>query len=131
MTGTTGGVTVKVEGAKELRRTLKQAGADMADFAEANAEAGRIVAAAAPPWIQSRSGRLAGSIRPGKSKTQAVIRAGGARIPYAGVTEWGWPARHIRPHPFLTTAAVATESTWTEAYFRRLEAIVAKVKGKA
>jgi len=121
---------VQVQGAKELRRTLKAAGADLADFADANAAAGRIVAAEAPGWIHSRSGRLAGSVRAGAAKTSATVRAGGAAVPYAGVIEWGWPARHIRPHPYLTTAAKATESTWVDAYLTRLEAIVAKIHGK-
>jgi phage gpG-like protein len=123
------GTAVEVVGAKELRRTLRKAGDDLSDFAQANAEAGRIVAGEAPNWIRSRSGALAGSIRPGAAKTQAVVRAGGARIPYAGVVEWGWPARHIRPRPYLTTAAKVTEPTWTGAYLTRLEAIVGKIKG--
>jgi hypothetical protein len=129
VTGSKAGVTVKVDGAKELRRTLKKAGADLSDFAAANAEAGRIVVGDAPNWIHSRSGDLAGSLRAGSGKTAAVVRAGYKKIPYAGVVEWGWPARNIRPHPFLTTAAKATEPTWTEAYMTRLDAIVGKIKG--
>jgi phage gpG-like protein len=108
---------------------MKRAGLDLADFADANAAAGAIVVAEAPHWIHSRSDRLAGSIRAGKAKTNATIRAGGAKIRYAGVHEWGWPARNIRPRPYLTTAAAATESRWSDVYFARLEAIVDKIKG--
>jgi phage gpG-like protein len=125
----TGATTVRVEGAKELRATMKRAGSDLADFAAANAEAGSIVVAEAPGWIHSQSGALAGSIRAGKAKTNATIRAGGAKVRYAGVHEWGWPARHIPPRPFLTTAAAVTEPRWTAVYFARLEAIVGKIRG--
>jgi hypothetical protein len=128
--GKTGGVTVEVQGAKELRRTMKAAGADMTDFGEANATAGRIVAAEAPVWIHAHTGSLGASVRAGTAKTSATVRAGGAKVPYAGVVEWGWPAKHIAPHPFLTTAAKSTEATWVDAYLARLEAIVAKIHGK-
>jgi len=40
----------------------------------------------------------------------AVARAGGARVPYAGVQHYGWPARGITAHPFLTQAVQATRS---------------------
>ena len=129
MAGTTGGVTVKVDGVKQLRRTIKKAGGDLDDFAEANAEAGRIVVAESQSWVAHRSGGLAGSIRAGAAKTNATVRAGGAGIKYAGVQEFGWPSRNRPPHPYLTTAAKSSEPRWTDAYFARLEAIVAKITG--
>jgi phage gpG-like protein len=109
---------------------MKRAGLDLGDFADAHAAAASIVAAEAPAWIRSRSGRLAGSIRPGHAKTSATIRAGGARIRYAGPHEWGWPARHMAAHPFLTTSASTTEPAWTEVYMARLDAVIAKIRGK-
>lgn len=127
--GTTEGITVKVDGAKQLRRTMKKAGADMADFADANSAAAGIVVRESQSWVPRASGALAGSIRGSKAKTSATVRAGGARIPYAGVQEYGWPARHIRPHPYLTTAAKATESQWVDLYMTRLDAIVSKISG--
>lgn len=128
--GTTGGVTVKVDGVRQLRRTIKKAGGDLDDFAAANAEAGRIVVAEAAAWVpHGLTGRLSGSIRAGAAKTNATVRAGSSGIPYAGVQEFGWPARNIRPHPYLTTAAKATEPAWTEAYYARLEEIVGKITG--
>jgi hypothetical protein len=40
-------------------------------------------------------------MRAGRGKTKAVVRAGGARVPYAGVIHFGWPAHRIAPNPFL------------------------------
>jgi hypothetical protein len=121
--------TVRVKGARELRATLKRAGADMQDFTAVNAAVGAIVAAEAHTWAPRSRGALAGSIRASKAKTKATVRAGGARVRYAGVQEFGWPSRHIRPHPYLTTAAAFTEPRWTALYFTRLEQIIGKVRG--
>lgn len=120
---------VRVRGARELRATLKRAGADLQDFTDTNAAVGAIVAAEAQTWAPRRSGVLASTIRASKAKTKVTVRAGGARVRYAGVQEYGWPARHIRPHPYLTTAAAFTEPTWTALYFTRLQQIIGKVRG--
>lgn len=130
MTTSVGGVTVKVDGAAQLRRTLKRAGADLADLGALHNEVGRIVVGEAHSWApKGKTGALDNSIRAGKAKTAAVVRAGAGRVPYAGVQEWGWPSRNIRPRPYLTTAAKATESTWTDVYFRGVEQIIGKVTG--
>lgn len=123
------GTTVRITGARELRATMKRAGADMQDFTDTNAAVGAMVAADAAGRAPRRRGILASTIRASKAKTKATVRAGGARVRYAGVQEYGWPARHIRPHPFLTAAASSTEPAWTTLYFTRLEQIVAKVRG--
>lgn len=60
-----------------------------------------VVRAAAPPTL---SGRLTGTLRAGRGKTKAVVRAGGARAPHAGVIHYGWPAHNIAAQPFLTNA---------------------------
>lgn len=62
---------------------------------------GIVVSAARPPLD---SGALATTLRAGRGKTKAVVRAGGARAKYAGVIHYGWPARNIEPNPFLTNA---------------------------
>ena len=123
------GAVVEVDGAKELRRTLKKAGADMSDFTAANKSAATIASAAAAARAPRRSGALAASVRSGASRTQGVIRAGGARVPYAGPIHWGWAARHIRANPFATTAASDTEPQWVPIYLARLEIIISKVRG--
>lgn len=123
------GAVVEVEGAKELRRTLKQAGADMSDFTQANRDAAAIASTAAAARAPRRTGALAASVRAGASRTQGVIRAGGARVPYAGPIHWGWPARHISANPFATMAASATEPQWVPVYMARLEVIISKVRG--
>jgi hypothetical protein len=115
--------SVRVEGARELRRTLKRAGVHLEDLKDANAAAGNIVAGAGRTSAPRRSGSLAGTIRASRAAASATVRAGGARVRYAGPIHWGWPNRNITAQPWLSEAAVKTEPQWTAAY----EAGVAKV----
>ena len=120
---------VKVEGARELRRTLKAAGDDLEDLKHVHATVARYVAMRGAAMAPRRSGRLAGSVRGNQAKTSATVRAGGARIPYANVIHWGWPRHHIESQPFLVNAAHITEPTWTKYYLREVERITARVHG--
>lgn len=97
-------------------RALTKAGADAQDMKDLMHSIGSIVVDAAD--APAKSGALAGTIRAGRGKTKAVVRAGGARTPYAGVIHYGWPARGISPQPFLTEALQANRS----AVFAALEA---------
>ncbi len=93
---------VRVEGLRELNRALGKAGADAADQKELMHELGMIVVHAAQPPVLD--GTLEATIRAGRGKTKAVVRAGGARAPYAAVQHYGWPAHNIEPKPFLLDA---------------------------
>ena len=124
------GPVVEVQGARELRRTLKAAGDDLSDLTKVNATISRYVAACgAAAMAPRRTGRLAGSLRGSQAKASATVRAGGARIPYAGVIHYGWPRRHIRAQPFLVDAAHQTEPTWTRFYLAEVDRIISHVHG--
>lgn len=112
----TGSGRVRVEGLSRSMRALTKAGADAQDMKDLMHSIGSIVVDAAD--APAKSGALAGTIRAGRGKTKAVVRAGGARTPYAGVIHYGWPARGISPQPFLTEALQANRS----AVFAALEA---------
>ena len=121
--------SVRVEGARELRRTLKRAGVSVEDLKDANAAAGAIVVAAARPTAPRRSGRLAGTIRASRAAASATVRAGGASVPYAGVIHWGWPAHHITAQPWLSEAATSTESAWLAAYEAGVGKLLDTIRG--
>lgn len=99
-----GGAQINITGLRETLRALEKAGADTQDMKDLMHGIGEIVASKARRNTPVKSGKLAGSIRAGKGKTKAVVRAGGARIPYAGVIEYGWPAHNIESHLMLTDA---------------------------
>lgn len=118
---TSGAGRVRVTGVRKAVRALEAAGADAQDMRDLMHDLGNIVVqAAAPPSV---SGRLAGTIRAGRGKTKAVVRAGGARAPYAGVIHYGWPARGIAAQPFLTDALRAKRSE----VFRTLDGGIADI----
>ena len=125
---TAGGTVVQVEGLRQLRAALNQLGDDLGDMSEVNSRVGSIVIGAASPRVHSRSGSLAGSGRAGTAKTRAVVRYGGARIPYANAVHWGTGPRrglrgphNIAPNTFVVDAAHATEPTWVDLFMAEVE----------
>jgi hypothetical protein len=101
------GGTVRVEGISALNRKLSRAGADAGDMRELMHSLGEIVIAHAN--VPRNSGALANTLRAGKGKTKAVVRAGySKRSPYAGVVHYGNPYRGTRAQPFLTDALKAS-----------------------
>ena len=120
---------MRVDGARELRATMRRAGANLADLAAVNKRTAAKVSTVAAPRAPHRTGRLAASVRPAGTKTAAIVRAGRAAVPYAAVIEFGWPGHHIAAQPFLTTAAADTQPEWTDYYQREIDRILAGIRG--
>jgi hypothetical protein len=121
--------TVKVDGLKPLRRNLRRLGNDLSDLKDANQQAASIVASAGAGRAPKRSGNLAGSVRGNRAVGRAIVRAGGAAVPYAGPVHWGWPAHGIEAQPFIADAAVETQPVWLPAYEASIQKAVDKVGG--
>jgi hypothetical protein len=97
------GGTVLVEGVAEVIKKLRAAEADLGQMSELMHRLGSIVIANAHP--PRDSGEVAGTLRAGRGKTKAVVRAGYAkRGAYAGVLHYGDPHRGHHANPFLTDA---------------------------
>ena len=122
-------VGIRVEGARELRRTMRRAGVDMADLKAANAKAAQVVAQWAGVRAPRRTGRLGASVRGSKAVGRARVVAGGASVPYAGPIHWGWPARHITAQPFISEAAQETQPSWEAAYLEDVQRVLDRVEG--
>lgn len=93
---------VGLEEAMDLKNELK-------DVLRGGAE---IVLEEAEQRVPVRSGALKSTLRAGGGATGANIKAGFARLPYAGVIHYGTRATsgrpsNIKPNPFLTDAAEA------------------------
>jgi hypothetical protein len=120
-----GGARVRIDGMKDVIRKLNKAAADANDMKDLMHDIGMIVVKASA--VPTRSGTLAGTLRAGRGKTKAVVRAGYAkRAPYAGVIHYGWPARGIAPRPFLTNALRANHAQIFSALENGLDALLAK-----
>lgn len=72
---------------------------------------GMIVVEDARGRVPVEAGALRRSIRAGRGKTKAVVRAGTKAIPYAGVIHYGWYDHGIEGVPFLRDALRAQRST--------------------
>ena len=97
---------VKIEGARELRKAARDIGGPEGRKAirQSHKKIADVVTPTARRDVPVRNGKLKASIRPAGTLSKAEVRAGGARVPYAGPIHGGWPARNIAPNPFLTDA---------------------------
>jgi len=123
------GVTYEVKGGRRLRATLKDVESGLEDLKAVHGEVAQIVVDRAMTTVPRVTGALAGTIRGSGTQSMAVIRAGFAKVPYAGVQEFGWPRRNIPPNPYLRPAAHETEPTWLRVYNDEIEELLSKVKG--
>lgn len=126
------GVTLKVQGARELRTTLKRADADLADLTALHREVGRIIlplARSTAPVGPDAGGHIGPSVRVGATRSATILRAGSKARPYGPAIHWGWHRQHIKPNEWLTRAAQATEHVWVDRYLSGLQAIVSKIQG--
>lgn len=124
---------VRVDGARELRRALKQAGLDLkADIKDAHKDVAqtvisraRVLVPVAPVTMTSaKPGLLRDSLRPGSTQTAAIGRAGSKKVPYANPIQWGWFKRNIKPSLFMTRAASETEPQWVKQYEAKFDTIL-------
>lgn len=114
---------VHVEGLPKLVAALRKAGADAQDMSGLMYEIGMLVVRAADP--PRATGRLADSLRAGRGKTKAVVRAGNSgSIPYGRVQEYGFAARNIPARNFLNNARAAKQHEIEQAVFRGIAEIL-------
>lgn len=83
------GAGLSIVGLKELVKHLESLGIETQDLKAAMHRIGNIVAVEGRSRVTVVSGDLSGTIRASKSKNKAVVRAGGARVKYAGVNHFG------------------------------------------
>lgn len=116
--------TVRVEGLNQLVRNLGKVNAEYKQQAKAiHLKLAEPIARKAKPRVNTKSGRLAASIRP--SGTQRVSRVtAGARLKYGGVNHYGWPAHNITGNPFLTEAIGESRHDTLKDYETLLGALI-------
>lgn len=84
------GFGVEIDGLNGAIRALRSLGVEVNDLKTvfgAIAREGRDTMAGFAPV---RSGRLVRSLKPNRAQNKAIVRGGGARVPYAGAVQWGW-----------------------------------------
>jgi hypothetical protein len=118
---------VSVEGLNLLLRNLRKVDKDYPKQAKViHQEIAEPVAARARTKARRKSGRMAASIRPYATQRKAEIGAG-ARVIYAGVQHYGWPAHGISPNPFLTDSINEMQKSVLVDYDRRLDRWITQI----
>ncbi len=119
------GPGVRITGLRETVRKLERLGIETQDLKRAFGRISTTVVTDARRDVPVASGALSASIRPGNTKNKSVVRAGyAARVPYAGVINYGWPARGIRPTHFLTDAANTRQAEHVQTIEAELSRLV-------
>lgn len=95
---------VRVTGLNAVVRDLQAIGLEVSDLKDAFAAIAKLGAATAAAKVHSDSGALAADVRGNRAKSKAVITAGRASLPYAGVQNYGWPAMNISAQGFMQAA---------------------------
>jgi hypothetical protein len=104
-----GGNGIEVKGLRETVKNLEQAGVSVNDLKDAMRRVGSIVSGRGQSIAPKKSGRLAASTRPTRTKNRARVSTGKASLPYAPVIHWGWKKHNIEANPFLLKALGQTK----------------------
>lgn len=100
---------VRIEGLQQTIKALESLGVEVADLKAAFAKIGDEAQNKATSFAPKASGALVRSIKVSKSKNRVNIKAGSAKVKWAGVQNYGWPARNISGSRFMqrTDSAIA------------------------
>ena len=129
------GAAVTITGGRDTRRRIRAVSDDArTELRSAHLEAATVVARQARFEVPVRTGALEATIRAMATQTKGTVRAGRARVPYAGPVHFGWPTRPnpakgwfggpIRPQPFIYEAADRRIGQVVDAYNGRLGEII-------
>lgn len=117
----------EIEGLRELQRDLRKLGDDAKkEMKPAHLKSAEIVVMGAKRYVPYRTGKLADSIRAMARQTAGVVRAGSASVPYAGPIHFGWPARFIKPQPFIYDALDERRDEIVNIYAERMGQLINK-----
>ncbi len=121
----TGAGAVKIQGLREVQRALGDLSGDLKnEMKPTHLKAAQIVLPEAQRLAPFRTGNLSASLRASATRTGGRIRAGSAAVPYAGPIHFGWPARSIRPQPFVYEALDPRRDEVLEVYTKRLNELI-------
>jgi phage gpG-like protein len=115
---------ISIQGVKEVTDSLDKLARDLKSNIELNKELSTTLSQKASAMAPKLTGALASSVVGNPSAEKAQILAGSAAVPYAGVQEYGWPERNIRPQPYLNPAVKDNIGYIIEKYNDSIQAAI-------
>lgn len=109
--------SVRVTGVREFVEACQRLGVSMDDLRAAFSAVAAAGASTAAAYAPKRTGTLASNVRGSHAAKKAVVRAGGALVPYAGPINYGWIARGIKGDGFMQR----TDAVWRPVALERLK----------
>ena len=97
-------VEVRITGVEEVKASILRLSNELEQNLDLNRELSTSLARKASTMAPRLSGALASSVVGNPSKEKAQIVAGNGAVPYAGVTEYGWPQKGREAKPYLRPA---------------------------
>jgi hypothetical protein len=138
---------IKVIGLDETIKALQEIGTPTRAISAAGVESARIVAAEAKGLVPRRTGNLAATIKPSRTKHGSRVVAGGPNALYGLPVHWGWfrdtksaraiaspkgyIARNIKPNTFLSRALGYTKQQVIDTYRRNMNKLIEQETAKA
>ena len=120
------GVTLKTQGLGRASRALAKAGDYADDQRDLMHNIGLMIVGEAKNLVPVQSGDLRNTIRAGRGKTKAVVRAGYRRIVYAPVIHYGWAAHNLAPQPYMLQALANKRAEAFRMYEAGMQALLFK-----
>lgn len=119
---------IKVEGARELRSSLRRVSKEYPKEMKAiHEKVAEPVATLARSKSRRKSGKMAGTTRTSATQTMARVAQGGYGVVYAGVQEWGWPGHGIAPSHALTDSLAEREQQTLDTYLTLTDQFIDRV----
>lgn len=119
-------ISISVEGEEKVKAALAKIEKDIVDRSELNKDLSDELSRKASAMAPRLTGALASSVKGNPSNEKAQILAGSESVPYAGVQEYGWPAKNIQAQPYLRPAVFNNMGYIVEKYNKYIESIVKK-----
>ena len=117
----------EIEGLREVQKALnKFSDATRKEMQSTHLKAAEIVVGASKRFVPIKTGALAQSIRPAAVMSGGRVKVGSASVPYAGPIHFGWPARSIKPQPFVYDALDTRRGEVSRLYEKRMAVLMFK-----
>jgi Bacteriophage HK97-gp10, putative tail-component len=118
---------LKIDGLREVQRDLRKlSDATKREMKSTHQKAAEIIVGESKKYVPIRTGALANSIRAAATMTGGRVRVGSASVPYAGPIHFGWPARRIKPQPFIYEALDPRRNEIAQLYAERISQLIVK-----